>query len=615
MSLEKKVGCCLTSQHIRGRIEEGTIISALDEPRIQPSSFEPTVGDEIFILDTETEGMFRPRQEETIYRTLLQLPRRQRRKVDINSGFELKRGFTYLARLNERLKLNNGEYVKSSPKSSGGRVFLNTRLLADFNPCFDEVISRYCPDSEIGLWALLQPLAFNLIISPGLTLNQLRFFTGSCSQLNAEDINSEFNASPLLFTKTSSGLIPAKPIVTDGLQLHLDLAGINTEGIVGLRARRNPDPIDLAKKSEYDAEDFFEPVISRNGSISVRPGEYYLLSSEEVLKIPAHLNSELQAHSHIGITGPLHFAGFIDNGFEGDLVFEVRADEISNMVLRHGMPISRLNIFRTDVPDKLYGVKIGSNYQNQVGTRPAKYFRQFDFKFAAKNYEKLDKLVLVQDKRVLLRHRKTESGFEPIEPEAADALMADINQGFFHSRYDCETDEDVLQLIPYVAIFDRHCSIFSYVRAKEIKDYGDSRLFGKHSVGIGGHVIKSDAPDYILNCLRRELAEEVKLDGLVSMPVLVGTIISYDKPVDRVHFGLVYGIVTDGDVQPAESSIISGRMIKRSDITIFPGNVGYETWSCEVIKDSVLIWGKTLIEFLKQYPEPSSQVPPSSHHS
>ena len=31
------------------------------------------------------------------------------------------------------------EHVISSPKSSRGRLFLRTRLLADYNPCFDEI--------------------------------------------------------------------------------------------------------------------------------------------------------------------------------------------------------------------------------------------------------------------------------------------------------------------------------------------------------------------------------------------------------------------------------------------------------------------------------------------
>ena len=44
---------------------------------------------------------------------------------------------------------------------------------------------------------------------------------------------------------------------------------------------------------------------------------------------------------------------------------------------------------------------------------------------------------------------------------------------------DCESDEEVLQVIPYVLLFDESKKIFTYIRASDIKDYGDERLFGK----------------------------------------------------------------------------------------------------------------------------------------
>ena len=60
------------------------------------------------------------------------------------------------------------------------------------------------------------------------------------------------------------------------------------------------------------------------------------------------------------------------------------------------MPISTLDIYRCRKPDKIYGKEIGSNYFAQIGTRPAKHFKKFDFKRAGKNYAKLDKTCLVK---------------------------------------------------------------------------------------------------------------------------------------------------------------------------------------------------------------------------
>nr|MCK4929717.1 2'-deoxycytidine 5'-triphosphate deaminase [Nanoarchaeota archaeon] len=583
MSLEQKVRSCLNSQEIREKITKDKptlLVPSFNEERIQPSSFEPVISEELFILDTETEGMFRPQPKESIYQTLLQLPGRQRRRENIRNGFEIKKSFTYLIPLEERIILSKGEYIKSSPKSSFGRLFLNTRMLTDYNPCFDEINAQYKTSSELNMWLLVQPLAFNMIIYSGLPLNQMRFFIGQNFQLTPIELIKEFKKNPLLYIKRKKSLIPANPIITEGLQIHLDLSGENTGGIGGLRARHNPTPIDLRKKYEYEAEDFFDP-LKCDKKITIKRSEYYLLCSKEVLKIPSHLNVELKSHSHIGLTGPLHFAGFIDNGFEGDLVFEVRSDELSSMELVDWMPISKLDVFGTNPPDKTYGHSIGSNYYEQTGPRPSKFFKEFDFNIAARNYKKLDRMVLVQEANILNSFRKKESGFEFLEPSKVPALYKIIEKGFFQSRYDCEDDELILQLVPYVVLFRDNNTVFSYVRAKDIEKYGDKRLFEKYSVGVGGHINKTDGPEYIKNCIEREvIREEVNIKGSFSEPRLVGTLMAYDKPVDRVHFGLVFIINVQGEIVPKEDSFSSGGMMPIDELVKDKkGFKKYETWS------------------------------------
>ena len=413
---------------------------------------------------------------------------------------------------------------------------------------------------------------------PGQSLNQLRFFKGLGSQLTDLQIMKEINKNPLLYKRNIDGkIISADHFVTDGLEIHLNLSGDHTDGIVGLRARSNPTPIDLTRREEYEAEDFFEPLKGKE-RISIKKGEYYLFSSSEILNIPSHLNVEMRSHSHIGISGPLHFAGFIDNGFNGDLVFEVRSDEISDMILEDEMPISKLNIFRTIIPNKLYGNEIGSNYQYQLGPKPSKHFKPFDFVYAARNYQKLDRDVLVQDAKILMQHRKQKEGFEFLSSDIALKLFKDIEDGFFHSRYDCEFDNLILQPIPYALFFRGTNEIFTYIRAKDIKQYGDERLFGKHSIGLGGHTIRSDGPNYIDKCLEREVIEEVEIIGNHSKPKLVGTLMAYDKPVDRVHLGLVFVSHVDGDVKQKESSITSSGMVPIKQL-MKSNSEKYETWS------------------------------------
>jgi len=587
-------GHCEVSQQFRARIDSGSIrVSShvsLDrieggenegwfrdetlEDRIQPSSFEPAIRDHCYVLDPGG-GLFRPNASHSVMRMLLQVPKGRRRKVRIDGGFEVKKSFSYLIPLEDGLTLRLGDRVISSPRSGRGRLFLNTRLLADYSSSFDEIV---CSEEGLdrNLWLLLQPTQFNVIIHPGMTFNQLRFFSGGPdSRLSDGELEAISDEVPLFV----GGI--GDHIIQNGLNLHLELKGNITGGIVGLRARENPEPIDLSKKDAYDAEDYFEPVISNDGSVDINPGDACLFGSKEVLSVPDDMSAELDMHSRLGIRGPVHFAGFIDNGFVGSVVYEVTSGELGRMRLEDGMPMSKLCFFRTnEAPDKVYGSGIGSSYQDQVGPRTSNNFRSFDWNHAAKNYSKLDRLVLVQDPDILLRHRSGGEGFELLDPWGVESLVRDISGGFFQSRYDCETDEEVLQLIPYIILFGPEGTVFSYVRAKNMNDYGDDRLFGKHSIGLGGHINESDGPDFLENGLRRELNEEVNISEVYSEPCLVGTMAAREEAVDRVHFGLVYATHTAGSVEVNESALISGRMIRIDEIES-DSQLGkkYETWS------------------------------------
>lgn len=564
------MGKCLASQQIRELIRNGEIITKLDESRIQPSSFEPQIGGEVFVLD---EG-FRPNKDKSIYRSLLELPLRSRRRVDISEGYELKEGFSYLVPLEDRLSLSSQLAVKSSPKSSLGRLFLNTRLVTDYNDCFDEIRMG---QGNGDMWLLVQPLAFNLIVYPGLTLNQLRIMEGHDSKLSIEELLRE---EPLLWLNDE----PVNDVLIDGLGIHLDLRGEDTGGIVALMARRNPEPIDLSKKASYLSEDYFLPL--KANDVCLERDRCILVASKEILRVRPDRNVELRANSHLGFSGPLHFAGFIDNGWEGDIVFEIRPTEIGRMRLEDGMPLSILDVYRTDEPDKIYGSAIGSNYKFQKGCRTSKCFRDFDFDHAARNYTKLNREVLVQDANLLRTVRSLHLGFEKIRNEKE--LLDLIGDGFFHLRYNCEEDPLVLQPIPYILLFNESEKIFAQVRASCVQDYGEPKLFGKHSIGVGGHINRVDFPDYLNNSLRRELREEVECD-LQSLG-LAGTLYMEDKPVDRVHFGLVYVGLVNGDVSPAECSILSGRMVGIDQIVLEPIE-RYESWSQALIPHLKELYG------------------------
>lgn len=368
-------GYCLSSNEIRDWIAQGRILGCNGEDQIQPSSFEPRLSEELYILDTEGFGVFRPKVNETVRQALEKLDPLSRKRVDITNGYELKKGYTYLIRLKETVNIHKGELIRSSPKSSLGRLFLKTRMLSDYNLCFDEINGYYHPDKHLELWLLVQPLAFNVVAYPDLLLNQIRFFEGD-SLLTPQDLVKQFETYPLLYTLDGEIEKPVDPlayITDDGLQLHLSLNSRRT-GVVAYRARSTPVPIDLRKIGHYAGEEFFEAVHATNDQLMIEQGEYYLVASKEILRIPKNLNVEVKDYSHIGISGPLHFAGFIDNGFFGDLVFEVRSDEQTRMMLDDGVPLSRLRVYRTHEPDKIYG-EAGNNYLGQRGVKLSKYFK------------------------------------------------------------------------------------------------------------------------------------------------------------------------------------------------------------------------------------------------
>jgi len=254
-------------------------------------------------------------------------------------------------------------------------------------------------------------------------------------------------------------------------------------------------------------------------------------------------------------------------------------------------------------PDKLYGSQeAGSHYQGQLGPRTSKHLKHFDFARAAREYQKLDRDVLTHDPHILMRFRETSSGFEPITPEVAERLIREINtNGFFHSRYDCEDDEEILQPIPYVLFFGPDETIWSFVRATDIKDYGEKELFGKISVGWGGHLSRADGPDFVANSIDREvMREEINIIGTYSTPKIVGTLMAYDLPVDRRHFGLIYTSYVDGEVIARESSVkkLLGRIpIKR---------IGDENHMKSLAgpKSKIETWTKVLAPFLPMLYKP-----------
>jgi len=115
----------------------------------------------------------------------------------------------------------------------------------------------------------------------------------------------------------------------------------------------------------------------------------------------------------------------------------------------------------------------------------------------------------------------------------------------FRSRAIVEDDPSFKQIIPYVVI--QHHDQF--LLAQRTNRQTESRLHGKYSLGIGGHINDLENAgtdgDVIQAGLERELNEEVELRGARVSLKLVGIISDDSTPVGTVHLGLVFILQTD----------------------------------------------------------------------
>jgi dCTP deaminase len=164
----------------------------------------------------------------------------------------------------------------------------------------------------------------------------------------------------------------------------LDLHG-NDVGRVGHRAREFAPPIEMSRVDHYSADDYWDPVVREEGDrIVLAPGRFYLLLSDEAVRIPPGFAAEMAAYDPTSGELRTHYAGFFDPGFGFDragavqgsrAALEVRAHDVPFMI-EHRQRVGKLTFERmVEEPEVLYGEGIGSSYQGQVDTL-GKHFRR-----------------------------------------------------------------------------------------------------------------------------------------------------------------------------------------------------------------------------------------------
>jgi predicted NUDIX family phosphoesterase len=187
-------------------------------------------------------------------------------------------------------------------------------------------------------------------------------------------------------------------------------------------------------------------------------------------------------------------------------------------------------------------------------------------------------------KRRELFERAFPHGLDVRDERATAEVVARIrSRGFFVERRHAEQDATLKQIIPYCVVA-RGTEVFL---TRRTSGGGDARLFGKRSIGIGGHInpVDADAAGDVLGpALRREIEEELAIDGAWTVRA-AGFLNDDTTDVGSVHFGLVHVARVEGDVRVRETQSLSGGFIAADELrTLAASERGtFETWSAMLI--------------------------------
>jgi len=346
----------LAYQHVLDLISAGAILGTAPilPEQVQPASLDLRLGPQAF----RARASFLPGPNATVMQKIQQL---DAYPIDLTNGAVLEKGCVYVIPLLEALKLRPDITGLANPKSSTGRLDILTRLITDHSTAFDHIPAGYSGP----LYVEVAPRAFSVIVKTGTRLNQARFRRGSA--------RPEAGALAALFPEQQIVPLSASPGDARGerLGVSIDLVGQGRDGLVGYRAKKHTDRIDLERIGFYEIADFWEPIHARSGHpLVLDPNDFYILVTREDVRIPPDYAAEMIAYDTSIGEFRVHYAGFFDPGFGWDgaaskAVLEVRSHEVP-FLLDDGQTIGWLQYERmAERPTLLYGSGIKSNYQGQ----------------------------------------------------------------------------------------------------------------------------------------------------------------------------------------------------------------------------------------------------------
>ncbi len=350
----------------------------IEGSQIQPASIDLRLGNVAY----RVQASFLPGRASTITEKIDDL---KLAEIDLTRPALLERGAVFVIPVLERLALPFDISGTANPKSTTGRLDIFTRLVTDggINSEPEDLQFEQVPKGYRGpLYVEVVSRTFPIILSAGAKLTQLRFVRGKPPAASDNQLEDFAQTQGLVYFENDDA--PAKPVLSGGLRMSIDLQGGGSSSVVAYKAKRNCPAVDLSKAGAHDASLFWDAIAApASKRLVLDPGDFYILASRERISVPSNWAAEMtQFDPSIGEFS-VHYAGFFDPGFGygtgGEIkgtkaVLEVRAHEVP-ILLEDSQVVGRLMYHKmASIPDKLYGQAIGSSYQQQ-GLALSKQFR------------------------------------------------------------------------------------------------------------------------------------------------------------------------------------------------------------------------------------------------
>ena len=184
----------------------------------------------------------------------------------------------------------------------------------------------------------------------------------------------------------------------------------------------------------------------------------------------------------------------------------------------------------------------------------------------------MEKVLVVKTEK-LAKYISGKTGL--LRDDREEMLDIIVNHHEFIDRPAAEETPSYKQIIPYVVLTQKG-RVFT---TRRLNKGGESRLHGKLSIGIGGHINPVDETDrrsVLMKGLERELEEEVYIQHRGEL-VPQGFINDDGNGVGAVHLGLCFSMEVEGEVSVKEMEKLSGAWMSLQELKEEYHNM--ETWS------------------------------------